>query len=96
MEGVPKLKPENLIYIGPSQTEDAEVKYLLGRGDIEVITSDKLSEGLGPVYEAIDKLQRRVPLWLEVDEDASEEVLPKLNFQIQKQGKPNCLAEKSV
>lgn len=66
MKGVPLPNPENIIYIGPSQLEPAEVKRLTDK-KIKVFTGYNLNEE--EIMQKIDEIQSRVPLCLDIDED---------------------------
>lgn len=68
MNETPKLKPENLIYIGLSQLESAEADYLNANKKIRVFTG--YEQNIDAICAALDKLQSRVPVWLDIDEDA--------------------------
>lgn len=68
MKDTPKLKPENIIYIGLSQLEDAEAEYL-NEKKITAFTGYNLSD-IEAIYKKIDEIQARMPVWFDIDEDA--------------------------
>lgn len=74
MENCPKLKPENIIYIGTNQPDGPdEEKFIedLAAAGAKVFTVHDMTAagGMGDIFQAIDDLQRRVPIWMELDED---------------------------
>ena len=67
MKDTPKLKPENIIYIGPSQMEKAEVEYLRAKG-VCVFTGYNL-HNIDAINKEVDERQQKMPIWLNTDED---------------------------
>ncbi len=73
MKGVPMLRPENIIYIGLSQPDNAEIKTLKGLS-VKFYTSDDLEDKKSEMYRHINEfVSAGDPCWLEFDQDAMDD-----------------------
>lgn len=70
-----KLPKENLLHVAGTNFDQAEIE-LIEREQLAAFTMlDLISDGMGPLFEKIDELQRRVKyLWISVDLDAIDSV----------------------
>ena len=64
------VKPSNVIHLGSREIDEAEIRFAKEHG-VQVFTMQDLREGgLGPVYEAIKDLRKRVQgVWWDMDID---------------------------
>src|SRR3989344_2655099 len=73
MKGVPKLRSENIIYVGLSQPDNAEIDTLKALG-ITCYTSDDLEDKKAEMYQRINEfVSAGDPCWLEFDQDAMDD-----------------------
>jgi arginase len=80
MKSVPKLRPQNIIYVGVSQPDNPEIETLK-RLNIKCFTSDDLEENKNEMYQTINHfVSSGSPCWLEFDQDSMSDAVSQGTF----------------
>lgn len=70
-----KIKPENLLHVGGSDFDQAELEFIK-RENLQAFTLfDLLSQSLAPLFTMIDDLASRIPnIWISLDLDTIDQI----------------------
>ncbi len=69
----PKIKKQNILYVGLKDMDEHEIRYLLSQGIQAITTQDIESRGMSFVLSAIEKfLKKKKRVWVSLDMDGIE------------------------